>query len=241
MNYSYAKYVGIVDVVIIIVAIICMIIGAKEGFLQKGIKIANWVFGVFFAFLFCVKFANDVLYGWFGENIKNTIYNNVLSNEALQGITTKEEAVNVLQSLGIPNFIGEVIMQNVDTAEMVSGIASSVSTLATSALLIVISFLFLWIGTSILCFILQLLVKVLRTSKLIRILDGILGILLYLLLFYLFIQVVFFVVILIYRNAHLEGFNNFVSNDILGVNASFRISKYFFETNFLANLFALLF
>ncbi len=241
MNYSYAKYVGIVDVVIIIVAIVCMVIGAKKGFLQKGIKIANWVFGVFFAFLFCVKFANDVLYGWFGENIKNTIYNNVLANEALQGITTKEEAVKVLQSLGIPNFIGEVIMQNVDTAEMVSGIASSVSTLATSALLIVISFLFLWIGTSILCFILQLLVKVLRTSKLIRILDGILGILLYLLLFYLFIQVVFFVVILIYRNANLEGFNNFVSNDILGVNASFRISKYFFETNFLANLFALLF
>lgn len=241
MNFAYAKYFGIVDIIIIILAIIFIILGAKKGFLQKAIKIGNWVFGILFAFVFCVKFANDVLYNWFGESIKQAIYTNVMANPAFTDVTTKEEAITVLESLGIPNFIGNIILANVDATEVVSSIALNISSMATSVILIVISFLFLWLGTTIICFILKLLVKVLRTSKFIRIVDGFFGIILYIIILYLLIQVVFFVVILIYRNCNLEGFNQFVDNDILGVNASFRISKYIFETNFLANIIALLF
>ncbi len=241
MNYEYAKYVGIIDVIIIILAIIFIILGAKKGFLQKAIKIGNWIFGIIFAFLFCVKFANDVLYTWFGESLKSSIYENVKNNPSFTNITTTEEALTVLESLGIPNFLGNIILANVDAASVVASIADNISNIVTSAVLIVCSFLFLWLGTTLICFVLKILVKILRTSKFIRIIDGILGVVLYIVMLYILIQIVFFVIILIYRNANLEGFNAFVDNDILGVNASFRISRYIFNTNFLANFIALLF
>ena len=243
MNYTYSKYVSIIDIVIIILAIIFIILGAKKGFLQKAIKIANWVFGILFAVVFCVQFANDVLYNLFGETLKTTFYNNIMSNETFKSLQTSDDYVAVLKSLGIPEFLGKIVCQNIDTTSVCESIAQNLSSCVTSACLIVISFFTLWIGTSLICLILKLLAKIMRTSLFVRIIDGILGVVLYLIMLFVIVEVVFFVVVIIYRNCNIEPFNTFIDNDVLGIirTYSFSISKYFFNNNFLANLIALLF
>jgi uncharacterized membrane protein required for colicin V production len=241
MNYEYSQYVGIIDIIIIIGLIILMIIGFKKGFLLKSISLANWIFGFVFALLFCVRFANDVLYNWFGTNIEQNFYNNIMTNDSFSEITSQDSGVSVLKSLGIPTFVAQMVSQNVSGEDVASEIAKNLASWATNIILIGLSFIILFLGTTIICLILKIMAKILRQSKFVRIVDGILGIFLYVVIYYIILQVIFFVLIIIYHKANLSGFNMFVDYDIRGIMASFRISRAFFENNILGNLIGLLF
>ena len=242
LSFEYAKYVGIVDVFIVIGFIVSIILGIKKGFLTKIIGIASGICGLLFALLFCVKFANGVLYPWFGTDLQNHFYTNIMANETFANMTS-ESAVDVMSSLGIPSFIANLILNNSASSaeEFAQSVATNLANLATTASLIVISFIILFFGTTIIFFLLKLLVKLLRTSKFVRVVDGILGLVLYSVLFYIILQVIFFVIIIIYNKAGLTGFNEFVQYDILGQEASFRLSQWFFMNNFFGNLIGLLF
>jgi len=241
MDYTYAKYVGIVDLVLLLLLIIFVIIGFKKGFLLKTISIANWVFGLLFAVLFCVRFANDVLYNWFGQAIHDNFYNNIMANPKFNEITTTENGIDILKNLGIPGFIAQIVCNNASGTDIAASVANNLANFTTSIVLVVISFLILFFGTTLLCLLLKLLANILRTSKFVRVIDGILGVVLYFILYYIAIQLIFFILIIIYHKAGLQGYNTFVDFDIRGIDASFRVSRWLFDNNFLANLIGLLF
>jgi uncharacterized membrane protein required for colicin V production len=241
MNYTYSQYVGIVDIVLIIGLIILMIVGFKKGFLLKSISLANWLFGFIFALLFCVRFANDVLYNWFGTDIEQNFYNNIMANDKFNDITSESSGVSVLEGLGIPGFVARMVSSNVSGEDIASQIAANLAAWTTNIILIVVSFLILFFGTTVICFILKLFAKLLRQSKFVRVLDGILGIFLYIVLYYIFLQIIFFVLILIYHKAGLAGYNEFIDYDIRGITAGFRLTRWLFENNILGNFIGLLF
>lgn len=252
MNFTYAQYIGIVDIVIIIGLIITIIIGTKKGFLLKALSISKKLCGIVVALAFCVRFANSVLYPWFGNNMQSFFYSNIMSNESFAQITTQEQAISTLKSLGIPNFISQIILntQDINVGELAQNIATNLACFATTTILIIISFFILWIGTKIIFVIFKLLAKLLRTSKIVRVFDGILGIVLYAIMYYAILQIIFFVVIILFNKAGWSNFNTFVTYDIKGLtsglgegykDASFRLSAWIYSNNFLGNLIGLLF
>jgi hypothetical protein len=240
MNYNYANIIGIIDILILLGFLISMIIGFKKGFLLKSISLANAFFGLVFSLAFASKFANDVLYKMMGQNLFNTIYNNILTKSNLGDATTVEEASKALSEYGIPKFISSIICANYDSEQIASSIATNLSNIFTTILLFVISFIILFVGTSLIFLIITIVVKLLRENKAVRIIDGIFGIGLYAALFYVMLEVIFFIVILLYKNSNLEAYKEFVSCDILN-NRSVNISKWFFENNFFNTLLGLLF
>ncbi|MCR5786323.1 MAG: CvpA family protein [Acholeplasmatales bacterium] len=240
MNYNYTNIIGIIDLVIIFGFLISMFIGFKKGFLLKSISLANWIFGFIFAVAFASKFANSVLYNWFGDKLFDTIYNNILTKSSLGNATTVEEASRALSEYGIPKFIANIVCNSYDSTQIATSIATNVANIFTTVLLVIISFLILFFGTTILFLILKLLVKLLRKSKAVRVIDGIFGIVLYSALFYVILEVVFIILILLYKNSNLAGYKEFISNDVL-CDRGMNISRWFFENNFFYTLFGLLF
>lgn len=252
LSYNYAQYVGIIDLFIFILFIIAVILGIKKGFLTKTISLANAIFGFIFALLFCVKFANGVLYPWFGESIEGNFYNNIISNETFASIQTTDDAVNIMSQLGIPNFISQLILANMDMTgpELMHAAAHGLASWVTTGFLVVLSFIILFFGTTLICFILKLITKLLRTSKFVRVIDGILGVALYSVLLYILLQIVFCIIIIVFRKMGAgSGLYNFINFDILGKtgdieglrDAPFRISRWLCENNLLGNLIGLLF
>jgi len=252
LSYNYAQYIGIIDIIIFLALIVVLIVGFKKGFLLKTLSLINIIFGLVFAIAFCVKFANSCLHPWFGERMETSFFNNIMANETFASISSVEDASNVLQTLGIPKFISNIVISNLDVTgyELCESIATNIAHLATSAILIVISFLVLFIGFTIVIWLLKLFAKLLRTSKFVRIIDGILGVVLYSVLFYIVLQIIFTVIIIIYRKTTgTNGFIDFINYDILGhtgmieglKDAPFRMTRWLFENNFFGNLFGLLF
>ncbi len=252
MNYQYAKSFSFIDVIIVVACIIMIVIGFKKGFLIKALEISRKFCGLIVALLFCVKFANALLYPWFGEKMTTYFYNNIMSNESFVAITDKESAISTLKTFGIPEFISTFIInsQNIDTATLCQNIANNLASLVTTAILVVLAFIILWIGTKIVFWILKLLAKLLRTSVAVKVVDGILGIVLQLIIFYIILQILTFVVIIIANKANIAGFNQFVTYDILGLtsglgegykNRGYSISGWLYQNNFLGNLIGLLF
>ena len=252
MNYEYAKLFSFTDVIIVFACIIMIIIGFKKGFLIKMLEISRKFCGLIVALLFCVKFANALLYPWFGEKMTTYFYNNIMSNESFAAIADKESAISTLKTLGIPEFISTFIInsQNIDTATLSQNIANNLAVLVTTAILVVLAFIILWIGTKIVFWILKLLAKLLRTSIAVKIIDGILGIVLQLIIFYVILQILTFIVIIIASKANIAGFNQFVTYDILGLTSGlgegyrdrgYSISGWLYQNNFLGNLIGLLF
>ncbi|MCR5308157.1 MAG: hypothetical protein K6E24_04095, partial [bacterium] len=179
MNYGYSDKFGILDLIIILLAIIAVIIGAKKGFLTKTVSLANSLFGFLFALAFSSYFANSVLYNWFGASLQEKIYNNVITKQQLSGLTTQDEVVTRLTEGGIPEFLAKIASSNASGEDIANQVATSISSIITSVLLYVIAFLILFLGTAIICLILKFFIHILRENKFIRVIDGIFGIALY--------------------------------------------------------------
>lgn len=252
MNYTYAQYVGICDIVLIILTIILIIVGAKKGFLLKSLNILKKFCGLLVAVLFCVKFANGVFYPLFGNKMNTYFYNNIMSNETFASISTQEEAVSTLKTLGIPEFLSNFIInsQNIDVSNVASNIALNLANLVTTVILVVCAFLTLWLGTKLIFLILKLCAKLLRTSVIVRVVDGILGICLYLILYYVALQLIMFIVVIITNRTSNMEFINFIIYDVRGLTSGlgenyhdrfFSICGWLYTNNFLANLIGLLF
>ncbi len=251
MNYSYVKFFSITDVVIVLAALIMIFIGFKKGFLIKALEISRKFCGLIVALLFSVKFANGVLYPLFGHYWAEYFYNNISSNESIKAISDKEGAIATLKNLGIPEFISKFVIdsQNIDTSTLADSIANNIASLVTTVALVVIAFIILWLGTKLVFWILKLFAKLLRTSTLIKIVDGVLGVVLQAIILYIVLQVLMFVVILIFNKAGIEQFNLFVTCDIKGLAsvAGFNdrgytsISSWLFSNNLIGNLISLLF
>ena len=220
--------------------LIAVIIGAKKGFLTKTVSLANSLFGLLFALAFSSTFANKVLCNWFGVALQNKIYNNVYTNQGLATCSTNEEVIAKLKENGIPEFLAKIASSNISGEDIASQVATSISSIITSVLLFIIAFIILFFGTTLICLILKGFIKLLRENKFIRVIDGIFGIVLYLCLLALVLEIVFFVLLLLNNYSGLEGYKEFVANDILSDRA-FNISKWFFTNNVLNFLIGLIF
>ncbi len=232
MFLAYYDHFSIVSMVIILLAIFFAIIGFKFGFLTKFIKVANALCGFVFSLLFCSKLSNAFVYKIWGDEMAVS-FAQKFKNKA-PGIETTSD---LLKELGLPSFIAN----NVDVGLSVDQAYLRLGETFAKFLCVLISFCILFFGITVLCFLLKLLVKGIRKAKAIRIVDGILGIVFYEILFYLFICIVMVILSFIMQSNGLEGFRNFIINDFGLEHDSFRLSKELYQNNLIGNFFRIFF
>ena len=230
-------FIGIIDIILIILFLVSLIIGAKKGFLEKFRHLATGLIALIIAILFARQFADMLIgNGVFKESIYNNVYNNIITSEAF---ANGQDATSILTSLGFPSIIASYLASGIP-ADI--NIASSLANSVYNLFMVIISFAILLVGCWILSYIIKLLIKLLRNNIIIRIVDGLLGVILYGFLAICAIYIIFFIISLIIQIPGLEGFRDFITVDMQLSNPDeFRISKYFYENNILINFFKLFF
>lgn len=226
---------GIIDILIIIFALLAGFIGYKRGFMNKALSIIGVLVIFAFSILFCVQLAGLLKSSGF---IYNSLYNTMYKK--IDGNLYERFAVTVEKSFGLHPAVATIIAfvfgnppKNMTIEETADVIAFKATT--------IIAFLIIFITLSLVLLILKIIVGQMREQKVIRKIDGIFGIFLYIVLYACLLLVIFFVLNLIYNHAGIEDFNHWLEVDLaLNDSHKFRIGKYLLENNYLVaiiNLF----
>ena len=237
----------ILDIILIALFLIVAIIGYKVGFLTTLLKLTSALSGIIIAICFTEPVTNLAIEWELDNSIEQTVYTNITTSDAFKAYTEGGAGVigidNLLQELGLPsfisNFVASKIVDSVDPLEIATSISQSIS----YVFMFIIVFLILLIFSSLAFFILKLIVKSIRKSVgVFRVLDGIVGIAFYLLIFMLIIYIAFLVISLILQSAPPDsGFVLFMEEQLHLNDEEFGIAKYIYKNNMLGNFLGLIF
>lgn len=232
MLLSYYNYISIVDIVLILTMITLVILGYKKGFLTKFISLANSLCGFVFSLLFCKRLSDVFTYKIWGDSMAHNFEMNFRAkNPDLQ------TGQDVLKALGLPSFI----TNNVNPDLGIDALYATLGKTCASVVCAVISFFILFIGVSVLCFLLKLIVAICRQSKVIHFLDGTLGVMFYLILAYLGVCLVLFVLTFVMQANGLNSFQQWIINDFQLQSDKWRLSKFLYQNNIIGNFFRIFF
>ncbi len=228
---------GIIDVVIVGLVITFIILGWKNGFLERIIKMASSIFGLVASLLLAKPFS-AVLDGWFGESIETNIRDYLLSRDASFATALTEQGLREsLETLSLPDFMVDWIVESIDFNALTTSVIDSLVPLIQSLALLVIAFILLFFGSMIVFFLLRLLAKGITSIPVIKQIDKILGVLFGILKVALLVYGLLFVLALL---INIPSINNliysFLETDMqLGTDA-FRLSKYLYDNNLLKDI-----
>ena len=221
MFLSYYDYVSIVDIILVLAVIVFVVIGYTKGFLTKFISLANSLCGFVFSLLFCKRLSEGFTYKIWGDTLTEKFKNNIMAKNP--DVTSTKD---LLDKIGLPSFITNNVDINLDVNNAYYSLGKACSTFVC----VVISFFILFIGVSVLCFLLKLLVAACRQSKIIRFLDGTLGVCLLL-----------FVLTFVMQSSGLNGFQQWIINDFQLQSDKWRLSKFLYQNNLIGNFFRIFF
>ena len=233
--------VGLIDIIFLVLLVVTIIVGYKKGFMKKIISL----FGLLVVIAFSVMFASG-----FAQLLKSMglIYPNLevgiterLGNVYDESVTELPTYSMMLEkAYNIPAFFATLLAWLMGNPVLQITSEHSTAYLAimgqapqkiAMSLLIVISFLIIFVFSWLVLFILRIIANSLRESKFVRVVDGILGILLAVTLYLVSFVSFLFVLKLIRDNANLEWFNNFIDKDLKLTDNSFRICKGLYNSN----------
>lgn len=244
MNFGFF---GVTDIVIVALFLLALFVGYKVGLMSQVVKIASAICGLFTAILFAKPFAAFIGPKLLNAPIYDKIYNNVITSDQLSSLTStssvKEGVTQTLTNLGFPGFLSSFISSGVTSGctassleDLKAQIASVIATQMTSVAVVVISFFLLWIGTTIVFWILKLLIHLFRANKFIRVVDGLLGIIFNAFVSIIVIYVLLLVVSVLMTIPSMTDFNTFMLTDMQLKTDSFRLSKYLYDNNIIGNI-----
>lgn len=222
--------VGIIDIVVILLGILFLFIGFKRGFMNKMIGLLG---------VLVILGLSIVLASNFAEFLKNreliypSIYDSVLekmnaaSQEAGEGASSADI---IAKALGIPSLFASFIAGKIEATpqELPALVAEKLGTYAMKG----IAFLILVFAFSLVFIILKILANTLRKSAIIRVIDGLLGMALYLLIYVVIISLLFFILnILVTKGVITGGTLEFIETDLQLNTDALRISKFLYNGN----------
>lgn len=233
---------GFIDIVLITSFIAFIIIGYKEGFLTKFLELAKGLGGIVLAFFLVVPLGNFLFSISF---IKQPIYNKVEANviAKLSGGAGDVSVEALLEKLGFPDFMNYILSEVVNDGINPEAFVETVSNGLSRLFLYVIAFVFLLFMMTFGIGIIKLLIKLLRkTSRLIKIIDGTLGVIfgVFIFLFLTYIALLC-ISIAVQVTGPNSDFTRFIIVDMQLESNTFRLSKLFYENNIIGNIFKLFF
>lgn len=239
---------GIVDIVVVLVGIVLMIIGYKRGFMHKALSLFGFLAIVLVSFAFCTQLAallteHEVIAPSICSNITNSINEGLAANVA--DLPENATASQVIQyGMGWPEFLANMVASMAGVGEKTQAeLVESVATGMTEISMNVICFVIIFIVSYLVLAICKILTSILRGVKAIRIIDGVLGVVLYLALYTVAVCLVFLILHYMMDASWFSGAKDFLYIDMqLGPDHEgvFRISKWIYETNPILSIFKML-
>ena len=246
-NYEGQVSFVILDLILIALLLIICFIGYKVGFLVTLVKIASGISGLILAILLVKPAANMATDANWDHQLETNIYNNITTSEAFLKYSEAgagEEGLSILiEELGIPKFISDIISHKIVDSVNPEDIALSIADNVSYIVVCVISFFVLLIFSSLFFFILKKIVQGTRKSVgLFRFIDGVLGIGFYAISYIFFLYLGFCILYLIIPALPQDGsFVLFINEQLHLDNEQFGIAKYLYQENIIRNFFELIF
>lgn len=243
--FAMQKYVGIIDILIVLFILLLAFIGYKIGFFNTALKIGSVISGFVFSIALCKPFSK-FLGLFFYKPLFNRYNRKVRSLEVFQKITGAENPNDalkeVLVDLNFPNKLASFIAKRVnvsDVENLQNSIANGISKVMANTILVVISFIVLLIGTAIVLFIMRKFIETLRENNKFRVFDGILGIVFWLLIAFVIITIIFFILTFFSKSG---GVYEFLNRDLrIESRKGIGLGRWFYSSNILRILFNLIF
>ena len=175
-------------------------------------------------------------------SINETICNNIIGNLEEKGIEITVLSVSeaLEQGLNVPKFFADIICNGIEngSAELPAiEAAGRISEYLSSIVMTIIAFFILLIGTFLIVLILKLVADALRTNKLIKFVDGVLGMIFYLAVYAVIICVLFYALSIFIDQEWFTPAREWLNVDMmLEDDSKFRISKAIYESNILKRI-----
>ena len=145
--------------------------------------------------------------------------------------------------VGLPEFMADLFAKVLSVEGDVQTICIEISEYISNIAMNIISFLIIFVGSSVLILLLKLIANSLRKVKVVRVIDGILGATLYFTIFILFVYVAFTFIQVFMDKAWFATAKDFLIIDmqlpVNGEETPFRLSRYLYDNNVLYKLIEL--
>lgn len=233
------KIVGILDIIFISLAIIVAIIGYIKGFMTKMVKTI---------ISFVVLGLSILLSGHFALLLKKadiiypTIYKSNYSklDSAVSKLNTGDKSYLVVKNAyKCPNIFARILTQKVGEND-INLIADKTADYITIWCLKIICFIVLYLLFLIIFIIIVAIIKKARENEVVRTVDGILGIFLYLAIYIFTFSFFLFVLKIFYDNGvTTDRFDEFLETDLQLKSNHFRLTKYLYEGNIFESVYEL--
>jgi uncharacterized membrane protein required for colicin V production len=234
-------FTGLLDVLIVVFALINILLGFKKGFMNIMLSFVGVIAILIFAFFFCTQVAAWFHGGKLFTQIEFSFANNI--SEGLGGTEGKTWADVISAATGIPSWMTQLFanaMGNPDPTEAVNTVATTLKTWIMNG----IAFVGIVVVGLLLLLILKIITKNLRSYTAIKVIDGVLGVVLSVGIYFAILTGLFALINLIVSQnwEWLSGVNNWLRVDMqLDSPDKFRISKVLYKNNFFVKFFSAIF
>ena len=236
-------FCGIIDIIIVLGALIMFFVGFKKGFITKILSIASILLIIVFAFIFATTLTGYMKeWGIAYPTIYQHILENIETNLAEKGAADCTETYQIVARLmNTSDFIAKIIVRVMGSGipQEAEALKVALAETLTRWSCNVISFFVIVIGVILVIAIAKLIAAILRENKVFKFVDGVFGVLLYEVIYAVFLSVIFTVIYLFIKYNWVDGATNFFNIDMQLTNNNFRISKWFYENNYLLALIRL--
>lgn len=236
------KICGIIDIIIIILALIVMVIGYKKGFMHKVLSFFGFFAVVIVSFAFCTQLAklletNQVLFPTIQQNIVNSINNGISSN--VEGLPDGATGAQLIQyGMGWPEWLAKMFASAAGVEETtIELMVLDFATIMARISMNVICFVIIFIISYLILGICKIISNCLRGVFIIKFIDGVLGIVLYSAFYVISICILFLILHYMIDASWFASARNFLAVDMQLDTDVFRISKWIYETNPILKLF----
>ena len=232
-------FCGILDIAIVLLGILFIVLGYKKGFLKKVLSFAGFFAATILSFVYCKQLAQILISrGIIYPEVYSPIFEHLISRAAEVGLEATSNIKDFLViCLDLPEFMAELFANALNVTGDVQTICSGISEYISNIVMNICSFFIILVGSVVIVMILKLITKILRKVKIIRVIDGILGSVLYFTFFLLVVYVTFTIVQVSMNQPWFAEVREFLIIDmqlpINGEEMPFRLSRYIYENNIL--------
>ncbi len=243
----YLGFFGIIDAVIVLLGIIFMIVGYKRGFMNKMVTFVCVLVIIGLSVMFCGNLAEMLKdYNIFYKGINDGVNASVTSTMAELGDKATAKVV-LARAFHLPDwlswFSGLFCSSYGDTVVTASAkvdgqfLSEIIANKATMYYMRMIAFAFIFVAGIILLIILKVITNALRENSAVRVIDGIFGILLYLLIYAALVSVVFFVLDILVEKSVISSTTGFIAEDFqLAHTENFSMSRWLLKGNLISTI-----
>lgn len=233
----------ILDIIFILLALAIMFLGYKKGFMHKALSLIGFLAILAISFAFCTQLAQIfkdcgiIYYDYYG-NISNSIISGM--GDSYSENTTAVELV--ASGLGYPNFVAKMIVSAAGISTEATG-ADVIGIIADTLAMIsldITCFFIIFVVSYIILVVLKILASLLRKVFVIRLIDGILGIVFYLSLYLLTMCVLLLILHYMIDASWFSGARDFFASNLQIDTGGFRLTGWLYDTNPLLRLFRML-